>query len=206
MLYEVITANKDTLSGNAKIKLSAFDDVAGVKHLYYQIDEKPAILYTTPISLSQFSGGGHSFKFFAIDNVANSSDRNSDGEASLAAIKDFIIDNTPPKATFLVIGDYYKNGSLEFISPRTRLKLDGEDDMLFIDRVQYSINSTDLKMEYSEPFKFEEIGKNIVWYQAVDMVENKSSIQQKSFYVDGDAPVSGITYKNPKFFARDTFV
>ena len=66
-------ADKNALSGRSKIELLAKDEISGVKKIFYQIDEGPLKTYLSPIPLNEIPDGDHAFKFFADDNVSNTS-------------------------------------------------------------------------------------------------------------------------------------
>ena len=50
----------------------------------------------------------------------------------------------------------------------------------------------------------EKRGTQIINFRATDELENKTSLKKAALYLDAVLPVTGITYKTPQFFNRDT--
>jgi hypothetical protein len=189
-------------SGNSAIEILAADNISGVKAIKYKIDNRPVKTYTQPIPLNLIPTGEHTFLFWAEDNVGNvSQNRAMDNDQNVYA---FIVDDVAPTSSALVIGDQYP-GKYLYVSSRSQCKLEGEDDLLGINKITYSFNNKTLDKLYNTPFYFKKTqGPQIVFFQAYDMVSNKSKIESLPVYLDNEEPTTGIDFKGPQFFNRDT--
>ncbi|MBI9065016.1 MAG: hypothetical protein JEZ14_23725 [Marinilabiliaceae bacterium] len=192
-----------TASGRSSIELLAMDALTGVKRIQYQIDDHLAKTYTKPIDLGLVSNGEHRFKFWAEDFVGNTSNPNTGMDNGLDVYA-FIVDDVAPTASALVKNDQYI-GKYLYVSPRSRCELDGEDDLLGVNKILYSFNHQKLDAQYESPLPFEDTkGLQAIFYQSWDMVANKSAIEKLVVYMDNEAPQTGIDFKGPQFFTRDT--
>jgi len=192
-----------TASGRSSIELLAMDAITGVKRIQYQIDDQPAKTYTKPIDLGLVSNGEHHFKFWAEDFVGNTSNPNTGMDNGLDVYA-FIVDDVAPTASALVKNDQYA-GKYLYVSPRSRCELDGEDDLLGVNKILYSFNNQKLDAQYESPLPFEDTkGLQAIFYQSWDMVANKSAVEKLVVYMDNEAPQTGIDFKGPQFFTRDT--
>ncbi|TLX77730.1 hypothetical protein E9993_03545 [Labilibacter sediminis] len=193
----------NTASGRSYIELMAADALSGVKNIKYQIDDNPARIYKSPIPLNLVGNGEHDFKYWVEDNVGNVSNE-VDGLGGDIKVYAFIVDDVAPTASALIEGDQFA-GKYLFVSSRSRCKLDGKDDLLGINKITYSFGNQKLDNIYAEPLAFHEAqGLQSIYYQSYDMVANKSNIENIVVYLDNEAPVTGIDYKGPQFFNRDT--
>ena len=61
---------KEYTSGRSKLKLTAIDNKAGVKEIYYTTNGKFYQLYTEPFYLPSVAGAMQ-INFYAVDNVSN---------------------------------------------------------------------------------------------------------------------------------------
>jgi hypothetical protein len=193
-----------TVSGRSLIELMATDAKSGVKNIKYQIDDKPVRLYSAPIALSQINTGEHDFKYWIEDNVGNiaGEDNGTDKEVKVYA---FIVDDVNPTTSANVEGDQYAGSKYLYVSTRSKCKLDGEDDQLGINKITYSFNNKKLDNVYESPIAFETAnGPQAVFFQSYDMVANKSNIETLVVYMDNEEPITGIDFKGPQFFNRDT--
>ncbi len=190
-------------SGRSFIEIFAKDEVSGIKHIKYQIDDKTPRKYTSKIPLSLIANGNHDFKFWVEDNVGNITDKDNSANNDIKIFA-FIVDKVAPTASALVEGDQYA-GNYLYVSARSRCKLTGEDDQLGISKIIYSINNKALDSKYNEPFSFiNEQGPQAIYYRSFDMVANKSSIGTLVVNVDNEEPITGIDFKGPQLFNRDT--
>jgi hypothetical protein len=116
----------------------------------------------------------------------------------------FVIDYDPPEATASIIGDQYQ-GDYLYVSQSTKCELDAKDNQLVVDRTMFGTNRVEINKKYEEPFAFDtEKELQSIYFQSYDMVENKSKVGKLSVFMDTEAPSTGIDYKGPQFFNRDT--
>ncbi len=186
------------ISGRSKISLTASDNLTGVRNIYYQFGEGKRLIYNMPISTSLLQEGPHKIKFWADDKVMNMSDFGDDIKS------EFIVDKTAPIVTAKILNDKYV-GKIVFVSERSLLQLTAEDIQAGVDRITYGHNDEAVNTVYEKPISFiKKLGFQTVKYRAYDKVSNKSSLKATSVFLDNKAPVSGIDYRGPQFFTRDT--
>ncbi len=188
-------------SPRATIVLTSHDNLSGVRHIYYSIDNKPAKIYTRPIPLKVLGTGNHSFEFWSVDNVDNSN--RGEGSQGNGGVKyTFEYDNIPPKVWYQIVGDHYK-GKYDYISARTQIKLLAQDKN-GVKEILYGINRMPSET-YTQPFHMPpQTGLETFYYKAVDKLNNWTSTKNKVVYMDNTPPITAINYKVPQFFNRDT--
>jgi len=193
------------ISARTKIILTSTDDLSGVKATYYSIDGQKPRVYTGPISTAPLLDGEHSFIFYAIDNVKNNNagDQNMDNPLEGALKKGLIVDRKAPITSIKINGDYYK-GKYEYISERSKVELSATDKPSGVLEIKYGVDRT-VKNTYSNTFSLpNKKGLHTVNYNATDELTNVARTKTQFYYMDNVAPTTGITYKYPKFFNRDT--
>jgi hypothetical protein len=172
------------LSGHCFIELNATDPDAGLKNIYYSINEGANIKYIEPISLK--SEGRYTLKVFALDNVSNK-------EEEVTRI--IVVDNTPPLSRLDITGDKYEN----ILSGRSSLVITSVD-ALGVKQTYYCIDSSKM-MLYTKPISTSELNEGehtLNWY-SVDEVDNSETIKSSTFFLDKTPPmvfeeIAGNTY------------
>ena len=195
-ITQTITGPKkgNVLGPKTKFVISSSDNLSGVKYLYYAIDGVKK-LYTTPIPLKNLLKGSHKLSIYAVDYVGNSNIENK-------RIMNFDFDNASPELIADVIGDQYK-GKYLYVSERSKIKLTATDET-GTNEVTYGIDAA-ANNKYSDPFLLnKKRGLQNVNFKAVDNVDNISVVHKKTVFLDNKKPLTGITYKRPQFFNRDT--
>lgn len=172
------------LSGNNIIALNAIDPDAGLRGIFYSLNDGANIKYTEPFTLK--SEGEYKLSIFAIDNVGNKENE---------TIKTIIVDNTPPLTHLDFSGDKYEN----IISGRTTLTFSSVD-ALGVKHTYYSIDSSKI-IPYTKPINAASLseGEHTIKWFSVDDVENTETIKSFTLYVDKTPPmvfeeVAGNTY------------
>jgi len=180
-----------------RIVITSKDNLSGVKRIYYSFDGKTKKVYTGPISFAGMTEGSHKFDFWSIDNVKNSNKDNPKNSNI-----DLEYDFSAPDISHEIVGDYYK-GSYRFVSPRSKFKIITSDKN-GIKETKYG-NQVMPNIDYTEPFLFSsKKGTQTINYYAIDKLENKTRLKKEYLYLDAVLPVTGIDYKVPQFFNRDT--
>ena len=199
------TIKGNVLSKDTKIVLSATDELSGLRAIYYSIDGKSPIKYTSPLPAYILGEGEHKFDFYAIDNVGNTSI--NDDRVNKEYSGSMVYDNTGPDVEIVPTnGCTYKNNNILFLSPDCKINFDASDDYTAVKKVEYALNSTTNFKEYTTGFSMLETGKNYaLYYRAVDEVNNYSKLHVQKIIVDDKAPTSWIKFGTPHLFDRDTF-
>ncbi len=187
-------------SGDSKIIIAAKDSRSGLKQIRYQINDQPVRIYKDGINLSALPTGEYALKYWAEDNVGNVFEGNDVGTSVIA----FVVDRTPPTASSLVLGDQ-SVGKVLYVSPRSQIELSARDTVSGIHNIIYGYSQRFMDEIYEAPFALEDKhGLQTVWFQALDMVSNRSVIEKLTVFMDNEAPISRIEYDGPQFFTRDT--
>ncbi len=206
--------NGNFISPNAKIILSASDELSGVKTIFYRINQGNEYPYTAPIPASKLADGKTQISFYAVDfpgnketpkTIGNIVSQKSSGNKDKGEkiIFEFYIDNAPPVVNRSIEGDQAK-GAYVFISPRTQILFSADDDKSGVENIFYSINSNALNGVYSNPVKISNHGLQYIYYKAVDFVGNSSVPASLRVYVDAKPPVVNLTMTGLKYSKKDT--
>lgn len=166
-------------SGRTKLKLTAVDNKAGVKSIYYSIDGGKDSLYKKPFYLPDKSKAMR-LSFYAVDNVNNKSQGKGQSDVSTGIS---YVDLTGPNLKHDILGPAFEMRDSLYISPKTRVRLKGYDTEAGMKKIDYSIDKGELS-EYGEPFSMEKQGQRQVDYIGYDNVNNSNS---NSFNVVVDA-------------------
>ena len=164
------------VSPRTKISLSATDNKAGVKNIYYRIDGKERYTYSDQFNIPN-TLGVHTVKYDANDNVEN-----------LAANKYLTVfmDNEAPE-TGIVYGkpQFFDRDTL-FITSQTPVKLVFRDAHSGIQKTMYSIDGAGDKA-YSE-FTVPGEGYHTITFNSTDNVNNVEQTKTSNVFVDNTAP------------------
>jgi len=198
------TTKGNILSKDAKIVLTATDELSGVKAIMYSIDGKSPVIYTKALPAYILGGGEHKFNFYALDNVGNTS--LGDDKASIEYNTSFVYDNTGPEVQLLPMeGCSYEKNNILYLSKSCKMGFDATDDYTAVKKIEYAFNSKAKFTEFTDEFNLSENNKSaVLYYRAVDEVNNHSKLYYKQVVLDDQAPASWIKYGTPQFFDRDT--
>lgn len=195
------TWNENVASNNGVIKLSASDEMSGVKNIVYSLDEGKNQLYKIPFNTNNLTEGSHVLTYFSVDNVGNKEEEQT---------FEFYVDKKAPLITIETVGDRYKVNGKEFSSGRTKIKLTAIDNKAGVKEIWYSVNSTKY-VKYEKPFYLDgKAGNRAIKFYAIDFVGNKSMSTDGSDqnfgtpYLDLTGPKLGYNYSGPVYKSRDT--
>jgi hypothetical protein len=187
MVFEEIMGNtymvagREFSSGRSQLRIVAVDNKAGVKEIYYSINNAPFLLYEKPIFLSDITGAV-TVRSYAIDNVDNKGTSDSKGQQfSMPEV-----DITGPIIKHAYIGNRLVLRDTLWISPRTQVSITATDRGSGVNRISYKINNNSIET-YTKPFEVTESGFHMVTATAWDNVENLN-ISNFEFGVDTKAP------------------
>lgn len=187
MVFEEIMGNtfmvagREYSSGRSQLRIAAVDNKAGVKEIFYSINNAPFKLYEKPIFLSEISGA-ITIRSYAIDNVDNKG--TSDAEGQLFSMPE--VDITGPNIRHFFTGKQVSLRDTLWISPETKINLIATDRGSGVSRIEYRLNDSS-SQQYSKPFEVPESGYYSIAITAWDNVENLN-IGSFSFGVDAQAP------------------
>lgn len=187
MVFEEIIGNtymiagREYSSGRSQLRIAAVDNKAGVKEIYYSINNAPFKLYDKPIFLSEISGA-ITIRSYAIDNVENKG--TSDAEGQQFSMPQ--VDITGPNIRHTFIGKHLTLRDTLWISPTTKININATDQGSGVSRIEYRINQNSAEV-YSTPFSITQAGYYTLGLTAWDHVENLN-IASFAVAVDAEAP------------------
>lgn len=164
-------------SGRSKVKLTAVDNKAGVKEVYYKIGNEDATLYEQPFYLPNQSGTVR-VDYYAIDNVGNNSKGANRNAMNIGTDLTFL-DLTGPELHHSLHGAKFVLLDTIYISAQTKIRLNAMDNESGVSKIGYTIDDKP-ENEYNEPFTITNEGKRLIQYTGYDNVNNTNS---ETFYV-----------------------
>ena len=186
-----MVGGKEYSSGRSKMKLTAFDNHAGVKEIYYSINNQEYQLYQEPFYLTAASGN-LSIKTYALDNVNN---RTASEQSKTSASIPYI-DLSGPKLSFSFIGPSFSYNNLTYINKKTKIKLSGYDSESGLKTLEYKINDN-ITTPYEKPFQLaKEQGELTIKFTGYDYVDN-SNFKEFKVLSDTAGPELFFTFSTP---------
>lgn len=176
-----MVGNREFSSGRSRLKIMAVDNKAGVKEIYYSINNRQFQRYEKPVLLSDIVGTVK-LKTYAIDNVNN----RSSSEANAQSFTMPTIDISGPDLGYRFFGKTITLRDTIWIGPTTKIELTAADREAGINRIEYSLNRNENR-QYFEPFVITENGFYNLEFTGYDNVENINATSF-SFAVDTEAP------------------
>ncbi len=177
-----VAGGKEYSSGRSQLRINAVDNKAGVKGIYYSINDKEYELYERPVFLSDYSGEIN-IKTYAVDKVNNKSKSRAflDDESYMP-----YVDLDPPKISYEIKGPYIYLRDTLFINDLSKIQLNAKDYKSGVNRIKYRINQ-DYQQLFEKPFSINKPGYNEISYMAFDNVEN-SNMDNFAFFIDMQGP------------------
>ena len=156
-------------SGRSQLKLTTLDNKAGIKEVYYSINNGEFKLYEKPVTLNIVSGN-ISIKAYAVDKVNNKSQVSEDAEATAVPY----IDLSGPSLKFSFTGPVFYSTDTIYISSKTKINLKAYDPEAGINKISYRINDKD-ENTYTAPFSIDSEGLYTIKYTGTDNVDNTNT-------------------------------
>lgn len=161
-----MVGNKEYSSGRSQLKVAAVDNKAGVKEIFYSLNNGEFIKYEKPVLLSDIMGTMN-VKSYAVDNVNN----RSQSGASTESFSMPTIDITGPTLTYKLDGPKFLQRDTMWIGPSTKIHINAKDNEAGVSRVVYSINKS-AETDYSTPFTIDQNGHFLIKCTGFDNVDN----------------------------------
>lgn len=160
---------KEFSSGRSQLKLTTFDNKAGVKEIKYSINKSEYVSYEKPVTLTNL-GGSLVVKAYAVDKVGNRNDAlEQAGRSSVP-----YIDLSGPQVSHNFTGPIFITDDTIYINNKTKIIIKAFDAEAGINRIEYTINKNEMKV-YEYPFTINDEGVHIIQFSAIDNVENTNS-------------------------------
>lgn len=176
-----VVNGKSFSSGLSKFKITAIDNRAGVKAIYYSINKGEYQPYEKPFYLPR-TRGTLAINFYAIDYVNNKGSSSNESSRTQATYMDL----TGPELNHSFRGETFKARDTLFISPETQIVLSANDSESGLQSINYRIDQKEEK-QYDKPFSIAEGGYHYIDFVGYDNVEN---LNRSDFFVvvDSQAP------------------
>jgi len=173
---------KEFSSGKTQLKLTTIDNKAGVKDVYYSINNGEYKKYEAPVTLSSI-GGNLNIKSYALDRVNNKSQETEEAQA----VKVPYIDLSGPVLNYALVGPEFKTSDTIYISSKTKILLKAFDNESGMNNIQYRLDGKEYKT-YSSTFSIDQEGYHTIEYIGTDNVENTTN-SEIAFMVDNTGPI-----------------
>lgn len=173
-----ISNGKEFSSGRTKIKLTAIDNKAGLKSIYYSLNGAEYKLYEEPFYMPTKTGT-IAIKSYAVDNVMNKS---TNAEESSSKLKSTFIDLTGPEMHYTYSGPTFNSRDTVFISSKTKIIFKGNDIESGLNKITYNIDGKG-EINYDDAFNVDKDGHHVVSFLGFDNVNNSS---RGNFYFNVD--------------------
>lgn len=181
------SGGKEFSSGKSRLKLTSFDNKAGVKEVRYSVNSGEYQLYDSPVFLTQ-SAGNLLIKSYAVDQVNNRSNSQTANDRTSIPY----IDLTGPELGYAFEGPQFQSRDTLFISKDTKIRLRGTDYEAGLNHIEYSINGSN-PIEYTSSFNIENEGFSTIDYTGFDNVDNTSG-GAFSIKIDNTGPAVSYTF------------
>lgn len=188
----VFINGKAYTSGRSQIQLSAIDNKAGVKTIYYSLDGNEWNVYENPFFLPTNQNNVSVF-YYAEDNVGNktSFDRNNTSYNKHFASQ---MDLEPPDVNYSFSQPKIKFFDTLFISNQTKISLNAFDRLSGVKNISYQVDGGQ-NFDYSNSFSINDHGYHKVSAFCFDQVNNMGN---SDFFVMVDT-ISPEIYTNFSF-------
>lgn len=185
-----IVDDKIYFSGRTKMKITAVDNKAGVKAVRYSINGEPFKPYEEPFYMPN-KPGWHVVKYYSIDSMENQTEGLHADEYYEYRMKvdKIYVDLTGPRIDYSIQGDYFSRNDTVYLSPRSRIALQGLDAESGLQKLTYTLDREAWEKTYTEPFSLEGLpsGEHYAEFFAYDMVNNRN-VKSLSYFLDSEAP------------------
>lgn len=164
------------ISPRTTIALSASDNKAGVKDIYYRIDGGERNTYSAEFKMPAVRGL-HNVKYDANDLVENLS-----GNTYI----NVFMDVDAPETGIVYANPQFMDRDTLFITSKSQISLRMRDDASGVQKTEYQIDGAGFK-PYSA-FTLPSEGFHTIDFKSTDNVNNKEDQKSSSCYVDNTAP------------------
>jgi len=189
----------NVVSSNSVIKLDVKDNLSGTSVTYYYFDDSKPKKYGNSISSNDFrklKPGKHTLNFYSEDFVGN--------KERLQSLP-VITDHASPSLNLVILGPQSKTGGTNFISTKSRLRINASEIETELNPIYYSIAGKS-NQKYSGSVKFpKKNGKYYLNYSVSDRVGNTTK-KSASIFVDDIAPTTSISFPGDIFSLQGTKV
>ncbi len=188
-----VANGREYSSGRSQLKISTIDNKAGIKEIFYSINNGSYVKYEKPVTLANTSGT-LSVKSYAVDNVGNIAyynDREDQGRAGRMSY----VDLSGPAVNHSFAGPIFRYNDSVIINSKTRILLKATDKESGFNHIEYSINNGD-PSTYTSGISINQEGSYTVAYTGYDNVDNTAQ-NKFSVMVDNTGPEIFYRFSTP---------
>jgi hypothetical protein len=153
-------------SGRSQLKLTTFDNKAGVKEVFYSINDKEYEKYERPIFLSNVAGN-LTVKAYALDNVNNKTESLEKGSKTSIPY----VDLSGPSISYGFDGPTFAMRDTVYLNNKTKVYLKAIDTESGVSKIEYAVNGDETKV-FEDPFSMNVEGHHVIKVTAYDNVDN----------------------------------
>lgn len=187
-----IVGNQVYFSGRTKLKLTALDNKAGVKNVFYSIDNGPLQKYEDPFYMPE-KPGLHIVRYFAEDNIGNSGVYLTDTKTKAfdeirQNVSAVYVDLTGPVIKSRYVGKTFQRARQTFTGQQTSVEITASDIESGLQRIAYRFEDQSEEQPYNGPISLtDRTGRQRLELIAYDNVNNRNAVFIE-FWVDGNRP------------------
>ena len=175
---------------NLIAKLTATDELSGVKQTFYSTDNVNFVPYR---GIDTSKEGKYSLSFYSVDHVGN---------VETVKTRDYVVDFSAPVTKHHFEG-MFKD---EIISKNSQISLTSTDNLSGVERIMYRFDDEPEKIYKPGafiPFSHLSDGVHTLYYYAEDRVKNKETEKSASFFYDKSPPIMSADVLGDRFIIND---
>lgn len=179
-----VANGREYSSGRSQLKISTIDNKAGIKEIFYSINNGAYVKYEKPVTLANTSGT-LSVKSYAVDNVGNIAyynDREDQGRVGRMSY----VDLSGPSVSHSFAGPSFSYNDSVIVNSKTKILLKATDKESGFNHIEYSINNGETST-YTSGISINQEGSYTVAYTGYDNVDNTAQ-DKFSVMVDNTGP------------------
>ena len=168
-------------SGRSQLKLTTFDNKAGVKEVFYSINNREYEKYEKPFFLSNVTGN-LTVKAYSLDNVNNKTESLEKGSKTTIPY----VDLSGPSISYGFNGPTFVLRDTVYINNKTTVYLKANDTESGLSKIEYIVDDDETKT-FDAPFSMNEEGRHMIKITAYDNVDN-TNISDFTVILDKTGP------------------
>jgi hypothetical protein len=172
------------------VKLSATDDMSGLKQIYYSTGNGNFAPYQ---NIDANNEGNYQLSFYSVDNVGN---------VETVKRRDFVVDLSPPVSNHNIVGIVKDN----IISKNAQISITANDNASGIARIMYRFdNEPEKQYKQGANISFAHLkdGMHTLYYYSEDNVRNRENEKSIDFFFDKTPPILSADVLGDRFIVGD---
>jgi hypothetical protein len=186
---DYISGETRYVSSRTKVKLTATDNKAGVKQIFYSINGKEPSVYHEPFPLD-VKAVAVNLRYYAVDSVENS----GKDEAYTGVPKfnlNIVRDEDRPQIVLNYTAPNIIVNKMLYLSTTSMISINATDALSGVKKVYYKVDNQE--SVYDKTFTVNGEGRHKIVYRAIDNANNEA-VESIDFYVDNTGPDVNIQF------------